>query len=261
MEPQDSEKSVECKNKWLKRKYFFRQMLVSSGGWTCYFIMGMSFGASTVFIPQIRKEANSFDAVSESTASWIPAIMVYAGLPWVFILPALMKYIGRNCEVILCKMEDYELEKRAERKNKWEKRIFFFRQMMISSGGWTCYFIMGMSFGASTVFIPQIRKEANSFDAVSESTASWIPAIMVYSGLPWTFILPIFMKYIGRKYTFMFVTISNLISFLVFYLSVTVNQIIISQDMTLQEIAEWMKGNKKGPVLPEEANFLPPEKS
>ncbi|PZC82619.1 hypothetical protein B5X24_HaOG210063 [Helicoverpa armigera] len=128
-------------------------------------------------------------------------------------------------------MGGYEIEKQDYEgsKNKWEKRKYFLRQMMISSGGWTCYFIMGMTFGSSTVFIPQIRKEANSFDAISESTASWIPAIMVYSGLPWTFILPVFMKYIGRKYTFMFVCVSNLVSYVVFYLSVTVNQIIISQ--------------------------------
>uniref|UniRef100_A0A2H1VYW0 SFRICE_032921 n=1 Tax=Spodoptera frugiperda TaxID=7108 RepID=A0A2H1VYW0_SPOFR len=122
-----------------------------------------------------------------------------------------------------------DMEKYEPKESKWEKRRYFLRQMTISSGGWTCYFIMGMSFGASTVFIPQIRKEANSDDAISESTASWIPAIMVYSGLPWTCILPIFMKYIGRKYTFMFVSVSNLISFIVFYFSATVNQIIISQ--------------------------------
>ncbi|PZC82618.1 hypothetical protein B5X24_HaOG210062 [Helicoverpa armigera] len=110
----------------------------------------------------------------------------------------------------------------------WEKRKYFYRQMLISSGGWTCYFIMGMTFGASTVFIPQIRQEANSDDAVSESMASWIPAITVYSGLPWVFILPVTMKYIGRKYTYTFVFISNLISFVLFYFSASILHIVIS---------------------------------
>uniref|UniRef100_A0A2A4K454 Major facilitator superfamily (MFS) profile domain-containing protein n=1 Tax=Heliothis virescens TaxID=7102 RepID=A0A2A4K454_HELVI len=100
--------------------------------------------------------------------------------------------------------------------------------MLISSGGWTCYFIMGITFGASTVFIPQIRQEANSHDAVSDSMASWIPAIAVYSGLPWVFILPAAMKCFGRKYTYTFVSISNLISFGLFYFSTSILHIIMS---------------------------------
>ncbi|CAH0595540.1 unnamed protein product [Chrysodeixis includens] len=115
------------------------------------------------------------------------------------------------------------------RKAQWKERKHFMRQILISSGGWSTYFIMGISFGAPTVFIPQIRNEANSTAAVSEETASWIPAILVYSGLPWAFILPILMKYIGRKYSFGFVSFSNLISFILFYFSTTVNHILISE--------------------------------
>ncbi|XP_075983790.1 facilitated trehalose transporter Tret1-2 homolog [Anticarsia gemmatalis] len=126
-------------------------------------------------------------------------------------------------------MEEIEDYDRLEKYNGWQKRKFFFRQLLISTGAWTCYFIMGISFGASTVFIPQIRAEANSTKAVSEEVASWIPAILVYSGLPWSFILPVVMKIYGRKYTFTFVCISNLISFIVLYCSTTITQIIISE--------------------------------
>ncbi|XP_060802268.1 facilitated trehalose transporter Tret1-like [Amyelois transitella] len=50
-------------------KPFLRQMLVSSGMWTCYFTYGMFLGTPTVLVPYVRREANSTEAVSKNMAS------------------------------------------------------------------------------------------------------------------------------------------------------------------------------------------------
>ncbi|KAJ0174406.1 hypothetical protein K1T71_009514 [Dendrolimus kikuchii] len=90
-------KSVQtCKSSNTSWTPVLRQTLVASGAWTCYFNLGLCVGTPTVMLPQLRSEANSTEAISENLASWIPAIFLYAGLPWVIILPIILHYFGRK---------------------------------------------------------------------------------------------------------------------------------------------------------------------
>ncbi|KAJ0184297.1 hypothetical protein K1T71_000720 [Dendrolimus kikuchii] len=83
--------------------------------------------------------------------------------------------------------------------------------------------------GAPTVFIPQLRREANSTDAVSDEMASWLTSIYGYTALPWIIILSILMRYIGRKKTFAIVATNSMVMFVAFYFSLTANQLLISE--------------------------------
>ncbi|KAG6461750.1 hypothetical protein O3G_MSEX012832 [Manduca sexta] len=111
-------------------------------------------------------------------------------------------------------------------KDRWK---YFFRQLLIASGAWNCYFMLGLCMGAPTVFIPQIRKEANSTEAVSEDMASWIPAILSYGGVPWILILPYLISVFGRKIPHIIVSVATFAGFTTFVFSTTVTHIIISE--------------------------------
>ncbi|XP_045774309.1 uncharacterized protein LOC123873500 isoform X14 [Maniola jurtina] len=52
-------------------KPLIRQMFVGSGVILNFLIYGLFFGATTVFVPQIRKQANSTEAISTETMSWL----------------------------------------------------------------------------------------------------------------------------------------------------------------------------------------------
>ncbi|KAG6441237.1 hypothetical protein O3G_MSEX001725 [Manduca sexta] len=107
----------------------------------------------------------------------------------------------------------------------------FIKQLTICSGVWTIYFMLGLSSGAPTVFIPQIRKEANSTDAVSEEMESWLSSVIGYGGLPWVLILPVFTEFVGRKIPFVILCVNSLVVFIVFYFSTNTTQILISEIM------------------------------
>lgn len=47
------------------------QLFVCSGVWASDFAFGLSFGAPAVLIPQVRRKANSTEAITEDMASWI----------------------------------------------------------------------------------------------------------------------------------------------------------------------------------------------
>ncbi|CAB3235750.1 unnamed protein product [Arctia plantaginis] len=93
-------KDIHGKSSWTP---FFRQLFVVNGVWTIYFVLGLCYGAPNVTIPQIRKEANSTEAVSEDMASWLTSIHGYSALPWIIILPILTRTFGRRLPfLILC---------------------------------------------------------------------------------------------------------------------------------------------------------------
>nr|XP_034828836.1 uncharacterized protein LOC117986119 [Maniola hyperantus] len=73
-----------------------RQMFVCSGVTVNYLIYGLFFGAPTVFVPQIRKEANSTEVISMETASWLLSISSYGSLPLVLIFPIIAERYGRK---------------------------------------------------------------------------------------------------------------------------------------------------------------------
>ncbi|XP_028176910.1 facilitated trehalose transporter Tret1-like [Ostrinia furnacalis] len=104
-----------------------------------------------------------------------------------------------------------------------------FRQFLVNSIALMFYFMFGLSLGAPTVLLPQLRKEANSTEAVSEDMASWIASIAGYMGVPWSVALPIIMYYFGRRKSCVFVVLNTFTAFIVLYCSTDATQILISQ--------------------------------
>ncbi|XP_028027949.1 facilitated trehalose transporter Tret1-like [Bombyx mandarina] len=107
----------------------------------------------------------------------------------------------------------------------------FIKQFLVCSGVWTIYFTLGMATGAPTVFIPQLRKEANSTEAVSEEMESWLSSVIGYGGIPWVFLLPVFTEFIGRKIPFIILCVNSLVAYVVFYCSTNTTHILISEIM------------------------------
>ncbi|XP_049871154.1 facilitated trehalose transporter Tret1-like [Pectinophora gossypiella] len=90
---------------------------------------------------------------------------------------------------------------------------------------------MGLSLGAPTVVIPQLRREANSTDAVSDEMVSWLSSIFAYAGIPWVLVIPVVSDRVGRKYPFLVVCICSLLSNIVFYCSSTSTHLLIAEVM------------------------------
>nr|XP_049692914.1 facilitated trehalose transporter Tret1-2 homolog isoform X1 [Helicoverpa armigera]XP_049692918.1 facilitated trehalose transporter Tret1-2 homolog isoform X1 [Helicoverpa armigera]QTJ30791.1 sugar transporter 8 [Helicoverpa armigera] len=106
----------------------------------------------------------------------------------------------------------------------------FLRQLYVCTVCTSIYFVLGLCFGAPTVFIPQLRKEANSSsNPLTEDMASWLSSILGYCSMPWVIILPILTQYIGRKIPFLIVTVLTLVSFIVFYCSTNPTHLLVSE--------------------------------
>ncbi|KAJ8724212.1 hypothetical protein PYW08_015686 [Mythimna loreyi] len=101
----------------------------------------------------------------------------------------------------------------ANKQNRTEAWKPFLRQLLISSGIWTSMFLYGVSVGAPTVFIPQIRKEANNTDIITDDMASWITSMDCFSGFPFVLILSILTRLIGRKIPFIIAALDTLAAF------------------------------------------------
>ncbi|KAF9418574.1 hypothetical protein HW555_004622 [Spodoptera exigua] len=164
------------------------QLFVTGGVWTIYFVLGLCYGAPNVIIPQIRREANSTEAVSEDMASWL--------------LDEDVEGVAENSKI------------------SW---TLFLRQLFVVGGVWTIYFVLGLCYGAPNVIIPQIRREANSTEAVT--------SIHGYAALPWILILPILSRRFGRKVPFVILCINTLIGYVVFYFSTSTIILLISEIM------------------------------
>ncbi|XP_026731824.1 facilitated trehalose transporter Tret1-2 homolog [Trichoplusia ni] len=108
-------------------------------------------------------------------------------------------------------------------------RKYFFRQFYVCTVCTSIYFVLGLCFGAPTVFIPQLRKEANLTEPLTDDMASWLSSVLGYSSMPWVIILPILTQYIGRKIPFLIVTVLTIVSFIVFYCSTTAMHLLISE--------------------------------
>ncbi|CAH0674015.1 unnamed protein product [Spodoptera exigua] len=127
------------------------------------------------------------------------------------------------------KSVDEDVEGVAENsKISW---TLFLRQLFVVGGVWTIYFVLGLCYGAPNVIIPQIRREANSTEAVSEDMASWLSSIHGYAALPWILILPILSRRFGRKVPFVILCINTLIGYVVFYFSTSTIILLISEIM------------------------------
>ncbi|XP_045767437.1 facilitated trehalose transporter Tret1-like [Maniola jurtina] len=102
------------------------------------------------------------------------------------------------------------------------------RQVFVCSGVTINFFIYGLFFGASTVFVPQIRKEANSTEFISMETASWLLSISSYGSLPTTLMFPFIAERYGRKVPYAILWFNTLVCVLLFYFSTSVTELLIS---------------------------------
>nr|XP_049692924.1 facilitated trehalose transporter Tret1-2 homolog [Helicoverpa armigera] len=115
-----------------------------------------------------------------------------------------------------------------------EQRIFFWvpflRQLYVCTVCSSIFFMLGLCFGAPMVFIPQLRKNANSTnEPLTDDMASWLTSVLGYCSIPWVIILPILAQHIGRKIPFLIVTVVTLVSFIVFYCSTSPMHLLISE--------------------------------
>ncbi|PZC75261.1 hypothetical protein B5X24_HaOG206523 [Helicoverpa armigera] len=118
-------------------------------------------------------------------------------------------------------------EEYMEHRKSWKP---FLRQLYVCTVCSSLYFVLGLCFGAPTVYVPQLRKEANSTsEPLTDDMASWLSSVLGYFSIPWAVILPILTQYIGRKIPFLIVTVVTLISFIVFYCSTSPMHLLISE--------------------------------
>ncbi|XP_075976398.1 facilitated trehalose transporter Tret1-2 homolog [Anticarsia gemmatalis] len=105
------------------------------------------------------------------------------------------------------------------------------RQLFVFSGVGSIYFVLGLFFGAPTVFIPQIKKDANSTEVLTDEMASWLSSVHGYSALPWVLIIPVLSRLVGRKIPFLIVCINTIVGVIVFYCSANTIQLLLSEIM------------------------------
>ncbi|KAL0881997.1 hypothetical protein ABMA27_001746 [Loxostege sticticalis] len=105
----------------------------------------------------------------------------------------------------------------------------FFRQVLVALILWTFFINAGLVMGTITVAIPQLRKEANSTEAVSNEMASWLSSTAIYSASINIFITIPFAHFIGRKFTMTFLAVSTFIVAAIMYFSKTAMHLLICQ--------------------------------
>ncbi|XP_047025998.1 facilitated trehalose transporter Tret1-like [Helicoverpa zea] len=115
-----------------------------------------------------------------------------------------------------------------KKKTNWKP---FFKQLIIASGVWTSVFLYGLCVGAPTMFIPQIRREANDTSVITDDMASWLSSAYSFSGFPFVIILSIITKFVGRKIPFIIAALDTLAAFIVLFCSTTITQLLISEIM------------------------------
>ncbi|XP_072949785.1 facilitated trehalose transporter Tret1-like [Epargyreus clarus] len=116
----------------------------------------------------------------------------------------------------------------CEKKIEWKP---FLRQVLVCSSVWVSYFMLGLSMGAPTVFIPQIKKEANSTNVIDQEMTSWLSSLIPYSGMLGSFILPALSQLAGRRMTFLILASSSLVGFIIFLVSTTIRDLLLSLAM------------------------------
>ncbi|XP_013164135.1 PREDICTED: facilitated trehalose transporter Tret1-2 homolog isoform X1 [Papilio xuthus] len=126
------------------------------------------------------------------------------------------------------------VEEEADHKNIQGNKInrtSLLRQIMVCSAIWSSYFSLGLCLGSPTVIIPQIRREFNSTDAISQEIASWLSSGIAYSGTIQVIIFSILPKYMGRKSCFLLASFISMIGFVVLYFSKTATHLIIFESI------------------------------
>ncbi|XP_039762982.1 facilitated trehalose transporter Tret1-like [Pararge aegeria] len=115
----------------------------------------------------------------------------------------------------------------VQKENESMKSVL--KQILISSAVWAQFFMGGMCVGAPTVFIPQIRKEANNTAVIDEEMGSWLFSTSGFAMYPWLIILPLFTKRYGRKLPQIITSLASMAIFIILYYSQSVIHILISE--------------------------------
>ncbi|XP_045767766.1 facilitated trehalose transporter Tret1-2 homolog [Maniola jurtina] len=121
--------------------------------------------------------------------------------------------------------DEQDFSKTNTTKTSWTPLL---RQVFVCSGVTINFFIYGLFFGAPTVFVPQIRKEANSTEFISMETASWLLSISSYGSLPMTLMFPFIAERYGRKVPYVILWLNTLVCVSLFYFSTSVTELLIS---------------------------------
>ncbi|CAG9782251.1 unnamed protein product [Diatraea saccharalis] len=80
----------------------------------------------------------------------------------------------------------------------------FMRQLAVNSVSSVFDILVGVGTGAPTVIIPQLRKNANTTESITDDMASWASSANQFSGVSWVIILTTMAHFLGRKKTMMF---------------------------------------------------------
>ncbi|RVE40892.1 hypothetical protein evm_014458 [Chilo suppressalis] len=87
-------------------KIFLRQIALNSFSSVFDILISAGTGAPTVIIPQLRKEANSTETISNEMALWASSVNQFCGIPWVIILITLAHYLGQTKDKTLQEISD-----------------------------------------------------------------------------------------------------------------------------------------------------------
>ncbi|XP_034828837.2 galactose-proton symporter-like [Maniola hyperantus] len=121
--------------------------------------------------------------------------------------------------------EEKQIKSTNITKSAW---IYLIRQIFICSGVASYFFLQGLFFGAPTVYIPQIRKEANSTDIIGMEMVSWLYSISSYGSLIWSIMIPLIAEGFGRKVPFIIAWVNTMVCVLLFYCSTSVTELLVS---------------------------------
>ncbi|CAH3996009.1 unnamed protein product [Pieris brassicae] len=100
--------------------------------------------------------------------------------------------------------------------------IFLSRQVLVSSGVWAHFFMFGLCMGTPTIYISQIRRDANSTDVITEEMSSWLSSTPMYSSVPNLFVVVAVSAYYGPTKAFLTICITSALGFLIMYFSTSV---------------------------------------
>ncbi|XP_045487976.1 facilitated trehalose transporter Tret1-like [Pieris rapae] len=100
--------------------------------------------------------------------------------------------------------------------------IFLARQVLVSSGVWVHFFMFGLCMGTPTIYISQIRRDANSTDVITEEMSSWLSSTPMYSSVPNLFVVVAVSAYYGPTKAFLTICITSVLGFLIMYFSTSV---------------------------------------
>nr|XP_032528091.1 facilitated trehalose transporter Tret1-like [Danaus plexippus plexippus] len=122
-----------------------------------------------------------------------------------------------------CEYQELKVRNECDKERLW----CLLKQLLICSTVWTQFFMTGLSVGATTVMVPQLKREQST--EIDAELISWLYSTTSFAILPWVFILPYFTSLTGRKFPQIVNSIITTTSFLILYFGSEIKHIIISE--------------------------------